>query len=107
MTEAAHAAFWPGLSTQPQLCNQGSVALHVLFLEVPKVSPTLTDHHEQTPPTVMILLVDLQVFSEVIDALCQQRDLNLRRAGVRGMRAIFVYNRFRVVHEVLCTFLRE
>lgn len=78
-----------------------------MFLKVPKQSPTLTDHHEQTPPTVIILLVDLQVFGKVVDSLCQQRNLDLRRAGVRGMRAVFFYNRFRVVHEVLCTFLRE
>ena len=89
------------LSTQSQFRNQGSVALHVLFLEVPKQSPTLTDHHEQSAPTVMILLVDLQVFGEVIDPLSQQRNLDLGRSRVRGMRAVFVYNRFRVVHEVL------
>lgn len=89
------------LSTQSQFRNQGSVALHVLFLEVPKQSPTLTDHHEQSTPTVMVLLVDLQVFGEVIDPLSQQRNLDLGRSRVRGMRAVFVYNRFRVVHEVL------
>jgi hypothetical protein len=72
-----------------------------LFLEVPKQSPTLTDHHEQSTPTVMVLLVDLQVFGEVIDPLSQQRNLDLGRSRVRGMRAEFVYNRFRVVHEVL------
>ena len=93
------------LATQSQFCNQGPVTLHVLFLEVPKQSPTLSDHHEKTSPTVMILFVDLQMLGEVIDTLSQQRDLNLRRTGVRGMRAIFVYNRLRVVHEGF--FLRE
>ena len=89
------------LATQSQLCDQGPVPLHVLFLEVPKQSPTLTDHHEQASPTVMILLMGLQMVGEVIDPLSEQRNLDLRRTGVRGMRAIFVYNRFRVVHEVL------
>ncbi len=50
---------------------------------------------------MMILLVDLQVFREVIDTLCQQRNLNLRRTGVRGVRAIFIYNSLRIVHKVL------
>lgn len=72
-----------------------------MFLEIPKQSPALADHHEQTPPAVMVLLVDLQVFREVIDPLGEQRNLNLRRTGVRGMRAIFVYNRLSVGHEVL------
>ncbi len=49
----------------------------------------------------MILLVDLQVLGEVIDTLSQQRNLDLRRAGVRFVRAIFIYNSLRVVHEVL------
>lgn len=70
-------------------------------MEVPKQSPTLPDHHEQTSPAMMILLVDLQMLGEVIDTLSQQRNLDLRRACVRGMRAKFIYNSLRVVHEVL------
>ena len=49
----------------------------------------------------MILLMGLQMLSEVVDAFCEQRNLNLRRTGVRGVRAIFFYNSVRVVHEVL------
>ena len=56
---------------------------------------------------MVILLVGPQMFGEVIDPLGEQRYLDFWRAGVRGMRAVFFYNRFRVVHEVLCTFLRE
>lgn len=89
------------LATQTQFRNQGSVTLHVLFLEVPQQSSTLPDHHEQTSPAVMILLVDLQVLGEVVDPLGEQRDLDLGRTRVRGMRAVFVYNRLSVVHEVL------
>ncbi len=89
------------LATQTQFCNQGPVTLHVLFLEVPKQSPTLTDHHQQSSTAVMILFVGLQMLGEVVDAFCEQRNLDLRRTGVRGMRAIFIYNSLRVVHEVL------
>ena len=49
----------------------------------------------------MILLVDLQMLGEVIDTLGQQRNLDLRRACVRGMRAKVIYNSLRIVHEVL------
>ncbi|GMQ93883.1 MAG: hypothetical protein BMS9Abin12_1363 [Acidimicrobiia bacterium] len=89
------------LATQSQFCNQGSVTLHILFLEVPEQSPSFSDHHEQTSPAVMVFLVDLQMLGEMIDTLSQQRDLDLRRACVRGVRAIFIYNNLRVVHEVL------
>ncbi len=49
----------------------------------------------------MVLLVDLQVLGEVVDTPCQQRNLDLRRTGVVRVRAIFIYNSLRVVHEVL------
>ena len=49
----------------------------------------------------MVLLIDLQMLGEVIDTPCQQRNLDLRRTGVVRVRAIFIYNSLRVVHEVL------
>ena len=49
----------------------------------------------------MVLFVDLQMLGEVIDTPCQQRNLNFRRTGVIRVRAIFIYNSLRVVHEVL------
>ena len=49
----------------------------------------------------MVFLVDLQVLGEVIDTPCQQCNLNFRRTGVIRVRAIFIYNKLRVVHEVL------
>jgi hypothetical protein len=50
---------------------------------------------------VIVLLIDFQVLGEVVDTPRQQRNLNLRRTGVRWMRAIFIYDELRVVHEVL------
>ncbi len=50
---------------------------------------------------MMILLVDLQMLGEVIDTLSQQRNLDLGRTRIRGMRAKVIYNSLRVVHEVL------
>jgi len=72
-----------------------------LFLEVPEQSPTLTYHHQQTSPAVMILLVDLQMLGEMIDAFGQQRHLDLWGSGIGGMSAVFFYNSLGVVHEVL------
>ncbi len=36
----------------------------------------------------MILLIALQVLGQVVDPLCQQRNLDIRRTGVRLMKAI-------------------
>jgi hypothetical protein len=72
-----------------------------LFLEVPEHPPTLSDHHEQSSPAVMVLVVDLQMLGEVIDPFSDQRNLYLGRTRVRRVRAIFIYNRLSVVHEVL------
>ncbi len=100
--KAADATFVSrSLATQSQFCNQGPVTLHILFLEVPEQSPPLTDHHEQTSPAVMILFMGLQMLGEVVDALSQQRNLDLRGTGVRGVRAVFIYNSLSVFHEVL------
>jgi len=72
-----------------------------LFLEVPKQSPTLTNHHQQASPAVMILLVDLQMLGEVIDAFGQQRHLDLWGSCIGGVCTVFFYNSLGVVHEVL------
>jgi hypothetical protein len=70
-------------------------------LEVPEQSPPLTDHHEQTSPAVMILVMGFQVLGEVVDALTQQGNLDLGRTRIRAVRAEFIYNCLSVFHEVL------
>jgi hypothetical protein len=49
----------------------------------------------------MILLVDLQMLGEVVDAFGQQRHLNLSGSSVIGACTVFFYNNLGVVHEVL------
>ena len=49
----------------------------------------------------MILVIGFQVLGEVVDALSQQRNLDLGRTRVRGVRSVFIYNCLSVVHEVL------
>jgi hypothetical protein len=48
----------------------------------------------------MVLLVDLQVLGEVVDAIGQQRDLDLGRPGVTLVRAVLGVGR-RLVRQVL------
>jgi len=47
-------------------------------LEVPKQTPTFSDHHEQASPAVMILLMGLQMLGEVIDTTSEESNLDFR-----------------------------
>jgi hypothetical protein len=49
----------------------------------------------------MVLLVDLQMLGEVIDAFGQQRHLDLWGSCIGGVCTVFFYNSLGVVHEVL------
>src|SRR5207245_10343402 len=54
----------------------------VLRLEVVEEPPALADQLEQAAARMVVLLVRLEVFRQVLDALGEERDLDLRRAGV-------------------------
>jgi hypothetical protein len=93
------------LSAQSQFRDKRPVALHILFVEVPEESPALTDHHQQPSTAVVVLFVDLEMLGEMVDAFSEQRYLDLRRTGVRSVRAKFINDCLCVVHED--SFLRD
>src|SRR5947209_4447609 len=70
------------LSPEPEAGDQRPVPLDVVRPHVVEQSTTATDEHQQAPPTVVVLLVRLEVLREVVDPLGEQRDLDLRRPGV-------------------------
>src|SRR5690606_12080752 len=67
---------------QAELLDEGAVALDVDAPQVTLQAATLADQEEQTTTAVVVVLVLLQVLGEVLDALREQRDLHLGRAGV-------------------------
>lgn len=70
---------WPKvLASQFELSDQLTVTTNVFVFKVVQQAAPLTDEHQQPTTGVMVVLVDLQVFGEVRDALSDQRDLNLR-----------------------------
>src|SRR5262245_5772247 len=71
------------LSPAAQLRDQFSVSLHVLALEVVQKSPAAPDQLEQAAPRVMVLRMRPEVLRELVDALREERDLDLGRARVR------------------------
>ena len=52
-------------------------------LQVIQKTAALADQHQQTTPRSVILLVCLEVLGQFANPLTQNRDLDLRRTGVR------------------------
>src|SRR5690606_38216359 len=71
-------------ATQAQLLDQALVALVVLALEIVEQAAAAVDQLQEAAAAVVILLVDLEVLGQLLDAGGQQGDLDLRRAGVVG-----------------------
>src|SRR5215831_13276688 len=70
------------LPAQAELLDQRAVAGDVLPGQVLQQPAAAADEQQQPPAAVMIMLVHLEVLGQLLDPPCQQRDLDLRRAGV-------------------------
>src|ERR1700741_1552070 len=68
--------------------DQRAVPLHVDLRQVLAETTAPADQQQQTSSRVVIVLVDLEVLSQVVDALGKQRDLCLRRTGVGLVQAV-------------------
>ena len=69
---------------------------------IQKLTSTL-DHYEQASTRMMIFFVCLEMLGQFSDALGEQRDLHLRRTGVRAMRLVvanyLLFNFFCCCHK--------
>ena len=70
------------LLPQAEPGDEFAVGVDVLPLEVAEESVSLTDHHDETTPAVMIMLMVTQMASQVLDFGGQHRDLDLGRTRV-------------------------
>ena len=70
------------LLSDVQPLDEIGVALGVFALEVIEQPSSLSYQLQQPPAGMVILCVDLEMLGEVVDALAEERDLNLRRARV-------------------------
>src|SRR5688572_19256271 len=77
------------LSAQTELLDQSLVALVVLALEVIKQAATAVNHLQQTAAAVVVLLVELEVTGELLDAGGQESHLDFRGAGVGRAALVF------------------
>ena len=73
-----------------QPLDQALVARLVLPLDVIKQLAALRHELQQPAPGMVVFGVGLEVTGQVVDALRQDRDLNLRRTGVASLRCIFL-----------------
>ena len=90
------------LLTQTQLCDEGAVTLDILLLQVFEQAAALTDHLVQAAAGVVVLLVDLQVFGELVDALGEDSHLDFGRTGVGGVGAVVFDDRGLLIFEHHC-----
>src|SRR5207244_10658091 len=70
------------LTPQAQVGYDLAVALQVRAFEVAEQPPALADHHQQPAARVVVLAVRAQVLGQVVDALGEQRNLDLGGAGI-------------------------
>src|SRR6476646_1572276 len=77
---------WSPAEAQP--LDDRSIAADVRLGEIVEEPAPLADEKKQTTTAVVVVFVDLEMLSEVTDALREQRDLDLGRAGVAVGRAI-------------------
>src|SRR5579864_7498043 len=70
------------LPAQPEPLHDRAVAREVVGAQVGQETAPLADHFEQAPAGVEILLMNAQVLAEMVDALGQPGDLDVRRSAV-------------------------
>jgi hypothetical protein len=71
---------------QLQFFGDRLIAIDVCVMEVIQEATPLADHHQQPAPGAVILLVCLKVLGQVINPLCQKRNLDIRRPRVLFMQ---------------------
>src|SRR5918995_1976996 len=76
-----------------ELLDQRAVARLVLLLHVVEKRAALGNHLQEATPGMVVLGVGLEVVGEVVDALGQDGDLDLRRAGIAGFVRMFLDER--------------
>jgi|SRR5271156_227401 hypothetical protein len=78
------------LFADTELGNNGFIPFRVVLLQVVEQTTTPAHHHEKPAARAVVLLVRLEVFRQLTNALTQQRDLNFGTAGIGSVRAIRV-----------------
>ncbi len=73
-----------GLLTQAEGLDDGTVAVDVVYIEILQQLAAAAYHHRQRAGCHVVLVVLLQVLSQVLDAVGEQSNLALCRTCVGG-----------------------
>src|SRR5215218_2498556 len=76
-----------------ELFDQSAVAAFVRLLEVVEKRTSLGHELQEATTGVIVLRVSLEVAGEIVDALGQDGDLDLRGARIAGFLSVFVDKR--------------
>src|SRR6266851_7154450 len=79
-----------GLAPQSQISDQLQIAVVLGARQVVQESTTRADHLEQPAPGMVVVLVLAQMPRQRIDAVGEQRDLHVGRAGVAGVEPVLL-----------------
>jgi hypothetical protein len=79
------------LLAEAQFGDNGAIALDVLLIQVGKLPSSLSDHLEESPPGVVVMAVDLEVFGEPVDLLCKEGHLYFCRTRISLVTAVRRY----------------
>jgi hypothetical protein len=74
------------LSAEAEIIDDGAVPLNIVVPHIIEQAAAAADQHQQPATRMVILLVDLQVLGEVLNAMGKQADLDLGAAGVAVMK---------------------
>ena len=67
------------------------IFVNVTTLEIIKQFPTTRDQLQQAATGIIVLLMNLKMFSQFVNTLREQSDLHLRRTGVRTVYLVVTY----------------
>lgn len=87
------------LPTQAVNGENCTIALDVVLANVVEEPTTLTDHHEQTTASVVVVLVGLEVVVEIRDPRSENGNLHFGRSSIGIARAVRGDNCCFVEHE--------
>src|SRR4029079_17849404 len=73
----------PALLAEAELCEDRAVARYIVPIEVRQLSPALSDELQEPALRVVVVPVGLKVLGQGVDALREERDLDLSGPRVR------------------------
>ena len=76
------------LLSQSELADDRAVTLDISLLQIVQKVSSVTDHLLKTAAAVEVLFVGLEVLGQVVDAVGENRDLNLGRSCVAIVKLV-------------------